>query len=317
MPIYNGEGYLATALDSIVAQSDNDIEIIAVDGDSTDNTLSILRSYRETLPIQIFQRERTSNWVMKTNQALSQARGEYVCFLHHDDCWLEGRLKVMKQLARQFPDVSILLHPSYYLDQNGNRLGLWKCPLPPSPHIIKPELMMERLLVQNFISIVAPIFKRETAIQAGGMNEGLWYTADWDFWLNLASRSVILYFPRPLSGFRIHPTSQTISQSSQEMDFRNQLDFVTDKYFGIWDAPSPLKKKVRKVTEFSNRVNTALAQTVHGRSNHLASLLKAFLVLGPSGWNRYLRDSRILERVSARVKVGLSPSKISEDKQSL
>jgi glycosyltransferase involved in cell wall biosynthesis len=314
MPIYNGEAYLATALDSIVAQAETDIEIIAVDGDSTDNTLSILRSYQNTLPLQILHRERTSNWVMKTNHALSAAQGEYICFLHHDDCWLDGRLKIMKQLARQYPQVSILLHPTYYLDQKGNRLGLWKCPLPPSPQIIKPELMMERLLVQNFISIVAPIFKREAALKAGGMNEGLWYTADWDFWLNLASCNDTLYFPWPLSGFRIHPTSQTISQSSHEKDFRGQLDFVTDKYFALWEATPTRKMKLRKVTEFSNRVNTTLAQTVHGRSNHLASLLLAFFLLGPSGWHRYLRDSRILERVSARMKIGLTPSKAAKVK---
>lgn len=316
MPIYNGEAYLASALDSIVAQEDQNIECIAIDGDSTDNTLSILRSYQDKLPLKILQRERSSNWVMKTNQALSLAEGEYVCFLHHDDCWLDGRLRTIKQLAGQFPEVGMFLHPTYFLDQRGNRLGLWKCPLPASPEIIKPEFMIERLLVQNFISIVAPVFKHASRLKGGGMDENLWYTADWDFWLSLAFCNDILYFPKPLAGFRIHPTSQTISQSSQIRDFRDQLDIVTDKYYALWDAPPPLKKKLRKVTEFSNQVNTSLAQTVHGKSNNLMALFKTFILLGPSGWHRYLRDSRILERVPARMKIGLTPSQKTEAQSS-
>jgi len=46
--------------------------------------------------------------------------------------------------------------------------------------------VLQRLIVQNFLAVPAPLFRRELALQAGGMDESLWYAADWDLWLNLS-----------------------------------------------------------------------------------------------------------------------------------
>ena len=308
MPIFNGEKYLTHALDSIIAQWDPNIECIAVDGESTDATLSILNSYEDRLQIRVLQQERNSGWVAKTNYALAHARGEYVCFLHHDDLWLNDRLKTMKNLTEQFPEVDLLLHSSFFLDQDGNKLGLWRCPLPSIPQIITSSLMTERLLVQNFISIVAPVFRREAALKAGGLDEGLWYTADWDFWLKMAAGGDTLYCPTPLSGYRVHPSSQTTLGSSHAGDFRYQLERVANKYFESWEAPELQKQRVRTVADFSIEVNVALAGVTHGQKAGFISLLLSLLLLGPGGWYRYLRDSRIWERGSARLKAQIRSS---------
>ena len=312
IPVYNGENHIVSALDSIALQGDSDIECIVVDGDSTDGTLAILQAYQDKLPLKILHRERDSNWVIKTNHALTFAKGEYACFVHHDDLWLKRRLQTMRQFVEKFPEVVLFLHPSHYISSLGANLGLWSCPLPTYPKLVPRDLMMERLLIQNFISIVAPIFKRESAIKVGGMDESLWYTADWDFWLKIALCGNTLYYPIPLSGFRIHPGSQTVVRSSQAKDFRNQLAFVANKYFPLWEASAPLKQEVRKVAEFSMEVNIALASTVHGQRSNLIGLFISFLLLGPFGWYRYLRDSRIWERVSARVKTRLMLFKKSD-----
>jgi glycosyltransferase involved in cell wall biosynthesis len=308
-PIFNGEAYLSAALDSIVIQGDGDIECIAIDGESTDATLEILDSYQDRIPLRIGQRERNSNWVSKTNYALSLARGEYVCFLHHDDLWFRDRLKTMRQLTNQFPEATLFLHPSNYLDNKGNILGTWKCPLPAAPTIIKSSLMTERLLVQNFISILGPVFKRQAALEVAGLDELLWYTADWDFWLKLAAYGTSVYYPKPLSGFRIHPSSQTIVRSSGSQEFREQLEVVASKHFIRWQADEHTKRQLKAVIDFSVEVNIALAGAAHGKNTKLRKLLVDFILLGPSGGYRYLRDSRIWERASARLKARVRPLK--------
>ena len=141
-PTYNGERYLASALKSIIAQEDPNIECIIVDDGSTDATLSILNDYKNKLPLKLIQRERVGNWVTNTNYALSVASGEYVCFLHQDDLWLRGRLETMKNLIEQFPKTNIFLHPSYFIDDKGKRLGIWRCPLPNYPLKIDPRLLI-------------------------------------------------------------------------------------------------------------------------------------------------------------------------------
>lgn len=306
IPTYNGEAYLSFALDSILIQEDPNIECIVVDDGSTDATLSILNTYQDKLSVTILQRERQGNWVANTNYALSFARGEYVCFLHQDDLWFKNRLSIMKRLINQFPEVGLFLHSSNFVDVKGKYLGSWKCPLPTSPKIIKPKLMTEKLLTQNFISIPAPIFKRGVALNVGGLDETLWYTADWDLWLKISNCSDALYYPKPLAGFRVHLNSQTIARSSYLKDFRRQLESVVKKYFILWEAPDSLKKEIYKIAIFSIDVNTALAGTIHQKSSDLFGLLIAFLLLGPVGWYRYLENSRILERVAARLKARIT-----------
>src|SRR3954466_5222777 len=56
MPTYNGEMYLRSALESVLSQADDRIEILAVDDGSTDSTLRILESYRGRMPLTIFER---------------------------------------------------------------------------------------------------------------------------------------------------------------------------------------------------------------------------------------------------------------------
>ena len=305
IPTYNGQEYLSLALNSIRIQNDDNIECIVIDDGSTDATLSILHEYQEKLPLKILERERSGNWVANTNDALSFASGDYICFLHQDDVWLKDRLKVMKQLILKFPNVGLFLHSAQYLDSKCNHLGLWRCPLPSYPKITQPNLMVEKLLIQNFIAIPAPIFRRNIAQQAGALDKAYWYTGDWDFWLKIAACTNTIYCPRPLAGFRIHPGSQTILRSSHEKDFREQLERVANRHFASWEAPERLKKNIHKVMEFSIEVNIALANTVHGQKPNFVTLLVSFVLLGPFGWHRYLKNSRIGERIAARLRARL------------
>lgn len=305
IPTYNGAKYLPAALDSIVAQKDSNIECIVVDDGSTDITLSILSTYEKKLNIKFFQRQRQGNWVVSTNYALSLATGEFICFLHQDDLWLKNRLSTLRSLTNQFPKINFFLSSAKFINTKGNSIGLWKCPLPSFPTIIKPNIMIEKLLIQNFISIPTPIFRREAALLVGGLDESLWYTADWDLWLKIAAKSESMYYPKPLSGFRIHDNSQTIKRSTFPQNFREQLENVVKKHLSAWNNSESAKKETEKIARFSIEVNISLANMFHKNGNQLIGLSRLFLQLGFTKEYRYLRDSRILERVFARVRAQL------------
>jgi GT2 family glycosyltransferase len=308
IPTYNGEAFLSSTLDSIILQADKDIECVVVDDGSTDGTLDILEAYRRRFPLIVQQPGRTGNWVKNSNLALSASRGKYACFLHQDDVWLGNRLLILKVLTEEYPDVILLLNSAYFIDAQGNRLGLWRCPLPSLPARIDRDLIMRRLLVQNFVPIPAPIFKREDALALGGMDENAWYTADWDFWLKLAARGASIYHPQPLAGFRIHPNSQTVLRSSSRDDFRAQHRAVAHKHLASWNVSNPERERVRRISDFSIEVNTELAGFMHGQRGHSFRLIGYLLSLGPANAYRYLRDSRIWERASARIKARVMES---------
>ena len=304
MPVYNGANYLEQALLSIVSQVDDETEVIFVDGDSTDGTAEILSSFAGRLPLRLFRCGHLKNWVAKTNYGLLQARGDYVSVLHHDDVWLDDRASVLRELVQRHPDAAMFLHPSWFIDPSGTRIGLWRCPLPRD--VVESDLLIERLLVQNFIAMPAPLFSRRAALSSGGLDEALWYTADWDFWLKLAARGPTIYHPRPLVAFRIHPQALTMQGSCRLDDFQRQLEVVLARHLGGWEQSRGANRRVGRVARFSIEVNTSLAALVHGRQSHLGNLFWRFIRLGPAGWRCYLRDSRIIERTLSRYRIGLA-----------
>lgn len=299
MPTYNGEAFLAAALDGICAQqAAGDIEIIAVDDGSQDGTLSILEAYSSRLPLLIVRQPRTGNWVASTNHGLRIGRSEYACLLHQDDLWLDGRLRALKAVLDGAPDVGLIVHPSWFIDARGSRLGGWRCPLPPGR--VDSTTVLQRLIVQNFVAVPAPIFRRELALSAGGLDESLWYTADWDLWLKLSGATLVLHHPEPLAAFRIHADSQTATKSSRDRDLRFQLETVLLRHLA---AAAGADRRLASVAEFSVDLNLALAAGLHRGAAPWSRLGARFLALGPAGWKWYLRDSRIAERVGARLRL--------------
>jgi len=302
VPTYNGAPYLGATLASIERQAGDGVEVIAVDDGSADATPAILAEYARRLPLRVFLRPRVGNWVASTNYGLSVARGDYACFLHQDDVWLPDRLRVLRRLVDDEPGVALFLHPARYIDHGGQQVGLWRCPLQAGK--LRPDVVVERLLVQNFIAVPAPLFARAAALRAGGLDEGLWYTADWDFWLRLAAAGPAVYYPRPLAAFRIHALSQTARGVSRADEMRRQIEQVLDKHLGPWEARCPGRAEVGRVARISAAVNHALACSAHGRRPDWLALARRFFALGPAGWWRFLRDSRIVERVPARLRAG-------------
>ncbi|MCD8302437.1 MAG: glycosyltransferase [Prevotellaceae bacterium] len=89
MAVWNAEPYLRQAVDSVLSQSLGEVELLAVDDASTDNSLSILREYANSYPdkVRVFALRDNSGQAVARNLALRHARGELVCMLDADD-WL-------------------------------------------------------------------------------------------------------------------------------------------------------------------------------------------------------------------------------------
>jgi glycosyltransferase involved in cell wall biosynthesis len=300
MPTYNGAAYLEAALHSVEEQADDGVELIAIDDGSTDETLPILERYSGRLNLRSVSRGRVGNWVANTNHALRLASADHACFLHQDDLWLPGRIRALRPLLNRRGDAVMVLHPAQYVDARGQFLGPWRCPLSAGLH--PSERMVERLLVQNFIAIPSPIFSRQAALGLGGLDEGLWYAADWDFWLKLASAGPALYHPKPLASFRVHGASQTMNCKTKAAEMRRQLDAVLNRHLPPWQEARPGRGEIGAVARLSAEMNQALAAGAGGSGQCLWGLAHRFLALGLSGCHRYLRDSRIVERVQARLR---------------
>lgn len=137
---YQGERFLEAALQSIADQQDAALEVIAIDDGSTDRTLEILRQFADRLPLKIIAGKRTGNWIVNTNRGLREARGDYICFLHQDDLWAPRRLQALRKMIADFPDCSLFVHPSDYIDDAGCKVGCWSLPFPRRAALLNCEV---------------------------------------------------------------------------------------------------------------------------------------------------------------------------------
>jgi glycosyltransferase involved in cell wall biosynthesis len=306
MPTHNGERWLAATLDSLVAQDDRQFEVLLIDSSSTPALVSIAEQYRDRLDLAIDRRPDIQSWPAKTNLGVERARAPFVAVLHQDDVWLPGRAVKLRKRLSAAPDSAMFLNASHIVDAAGRCLGTWRCPLPGDDTPVPSALLIERLIVQNFIAMPAPVIRRDAWLAVGGMDVSLWYTPDWDLYFKLVAHGPVRYDAGPTTGFRIHGNSLTISGSRSIGDFREQMQVVIDRY--ACQLPAKSRDAALRAARASIEVNVALALASRGQAQALLMALAAMLVLGPQGLFRYLRDARLHERVAPRLRARFAGS---------
>jgi hypothetical protein len=301
MPSYCGEQWIDASLRSLAAEQSDGIEVLLIDGSPTPASLDIARTYADRLHLRIFERRELGSWRTKTNFGVEAADASHACWLGVDDLWLPGRANAVRAWIETAPEASLHLAPSAIVDRRGRKLGVWRCPLPTNG-AVPSALVMERLLVQNFVAAPAPVFRRDAWLACGGLDEELWYTADWDMWLKLAACGTVHYHDNVTIGFRIHGGSLTVAGSRDAADFARQMQIVLERHLPRLCGDST---RVERAARASIAVNIALASASAGDFSGLLPAASQLLRLGPSGIHRYLRDSRIVDRVAPRVRAKL------------
>ena len=300
MPSFNGARWIAGALDSIRAQGEPGIEVIIVDGDEDTDTEQVVGLFSD-LNVRYFRRPDLMTWQAKTNFAVTQASAGHIAMLHVDDLWLPGRAAAAREWIAAAPDAVAHLAPSHLIDLDGGKIGTWRCPFRPSAQPIERDRLIERLLVQNFISCPAPVVLRSAWLELGGMDESLWYTADWDFYLKLAAAGPVVYHSEALTAFRIHGSSLTVSGSRDAADFERQMQIVLDRH-----SRGRASDRVMTLARKSIAINTSLAVAAAGSRAALWSALTELLSLWPKQLLDYWHWSRFGDRVIPRVRLRLA-----------
>jgi len=302
MPTHDGEQWIGSSLGSLVANGADGIELLVLDSSATPATLAEIDRFSDRLSIRVLDPGEHVMWHAKTNLGVREARADHVCWLHQDDLWLAGRSVAIRRWLDADPDAVLHLANSSIVDGAGRALGKWKCPFDREGRIAA-ELLLERLLVQNFVAAPAPVFRRDAYLAAGGLDESLWYTADWDLWLKMQAIGPVSFHPQVTAAFRVHGSSLTMSGSRDSSDFRGQMQTVLERHL------PRLQKRVGPVRRAGNasiELNTALAAASRGDLSQVGRAARALLALRPADWIRFLRDSRLAERLSPRVRARLA-----------
>jgi GT2 family glycosyltransferase len=298
MPVHRPTRWLADALASIAAQGEPKGAIEVIIRDSTPEGPAgepIMARYAHALAIDYAHVPDMPGWTGKTNAMVAAARARHVCTLHQDDLWLPGRAGAMRALIARHPDAALLFGPARLIDPAGRDIGGWHPPF--DPGIIPHLQFRERLLVQNTLAMPAPVFARAAYLGAGGLDETLWYTPDWELWLKLGDQGAVVFDRAATSAFRIHPAAQTMTRSRAEL--AQQLEAVLARHL-------PATARTARLSHASAAINIALAEAAAGDATAKWRALASLCRLGPVGAWRYLHYSRLAERLWPRLRLRLA-----------
>lgn len=295
MPVHAGEAWLGATLKSIASRPDAPIEVIIRDSTPGASCEHIVQRHAGRLRIDYAYLPDVASWTRKTNMAVEAATAEHISMLHQDDLWLPARIDVVSDMIARAPDAALLVTSAQLVDDAGRVLGDWRPPFGAGE--VAPDACRDDLLIQNSIALPAPVFRRDAYLAAGGLDESLWYTPDWDLWLKLADRGRVIYDPRPTVAFRIHGGSLTMTGDRGE--FAEQLAIVLDRYL-------PSGSREARLCRASAKINILLARAAAGEPAAALQALAAVLCLGPRDMMRYLHASRLSERLLPRLRLRLS-----------
>jgi len=118
IPVFNGEPFVAKAVESVRAQTMNDVEIIVVDDGSTDGTQAVLAQLERTHLIHWYQQDHGGP-ARSRNRGIESARGEFIALLDCDDVWLPDKLAAQLSIMRGDPEVGLVHTDFDVVDEHG------------------------------------------------------------------------------------------------------------------------------------------------------------------------------------------------------
>ncbi len=181
MSAYNVERYLAEAIDSVLAQTYADFELVIVDDGSTDRTLAIAEQYRAQRPDRIrVVTQKNQGPGAARNAGLRAATGAVFAFLDSDDQWMPAYLAEQMRLLDEDPSVAIVTCNA--LTRGSAHDGLPVRPVP--DHRPAPDLL--EILRDDTAVFIMSVFRREVVEKIGGFDERFRTNEDYEFWIRAA-----------------------------------------------------------------------------------------------------------------------------------
>ena len=198
IPTYQRAHLIRESIDSVLAQTFQDFEIIVVDDGSTDGTHEVVSGYRNQVRY-IYQEN--SGPSTARNTGIKAAQGEFIAFQDSDDLWLPEKLALQVPLFDRDPDIGLVYCDMSYFRSDGpcDRPSSFKSHAPPASGYALRELFVNGTPMHTPTAIV----KRQCFNEVGSFDEGLRYFEDQAMWFRLAGVYKIDYVDAPLVECRV------------------------------------------------------------------------------------------------------------------
>ena len=281
MTAFNRERYIGAAIESVLAQTFADLELIIVDDCSTDDTVNVARSYLGDSRVRLVQNERNLGDYPNRNHAATFATGRYLKYHDSDDLMYPHCLSVMVGALEAEPSAAFAL--------SGHRS--W--PGGPSPMLLTPRLAYQREFFGEGLFNFGPaaaLFRRDIFASLSGFPEQGSHS-DTLFWLSACARLNVLLVYGDLYWYRMHPGQElrgvnaAYEGASLEWRWRAALESP--------DCPLPPDERERARRNAVGRILRSVSRDIRGGRLRLAWFRIRHTRMSWRQWLRYASRPRV------------------------
>ena len=226
---YNHSRFLEERIRSLLAQTYNNIEIIIIDDNSTDDSTYVVSKFLEDSRIRLVQNRENTGWISVSNQGFSASQGAYLLFANCDDTCEANLVAELVNCFENNKEIGLVFSRSWLIDEDGLKLSddyagreaIFRriC----NRDVIISQRMMNRFLMRSCVipNLSATLISKEAFVKTGGFLSEYKVCADWDFYFRLVQNYSVGYIAQPLNNFRQH--RNTIRSATGEFNLNQEI----------------------------------------------------------------------------------------------
>lgn len=217
MPVHNAERYVAQAVESVLAQTFTDFELILIDDGSTDGSRSILQRFTDP-KVKLITHAQNRGLVSTLNEGLRISRGKYIARMDADDRMHPDRLARQVAYMEAHADTAVVASFVDLMNADDEIIGTWDT----DRSVVQPGDIKAMMARTNCIAHPSVLIRR-SALKELDYDERQKGAEDWDLWLRLVSRGRSIHkIPEPLLTYRVHAAS-TMGKEKAGMSLERRL----------------------------------------------------------------------------------------------
>jgi glycosyltransferase involved in cell wall biosynthesis len=298
---YDGARWISKAIESILAQTYKDFELLIIDDGSKDDSKEIASSYLcDNRMRYIYQENRGFSGAV--NRGIKESIGSLVGFIGQDDLWMPNKLELQVKYLDEHKDVDLVHSRCYSINSEDKIIKMNDVKM---PNCSSTRSFIEQLFLNNFIGFETVLLKRKCFDKIGFFDERMVGFSDHDMWLRIAGEFNIAYVNSSLVKKREHALQ--FSKNMIEQGLRDEFLLVNK---AIHQYPFLKKVERKKLASLYYALGTVMLQKENdekAKQNFLKAFkcrpweLKAIMAyiapaLYRSTWDRYQQSESALHR---------------------
>jgi len=238
IPTYNRAHLISRAIQSVLSQSYQNLEIVIVDDGSIDNTEEVIKSFKDGRIVYI-RHDKNKGASAARNTGIKASKGKYIAFQDSDDEWFPDKLELQVKAFNTSSSKVGVVYCGFYRIEADKKIYI------PGDNVAQKEGdIHNELLKGNFVGTPAVLVKKECFKNVKYFNENMPALEDWELWIEFSKHYLFKYINKPLLNSYSTPNSVNLNSknllkareivlSTHLNDFNKNKNILSDHYFGI------------------------------------------------------------------------------------